>query len=354
MRCHLALLAAATASLAACTNDIGSQADFSTDSWQSPTVHGELDFEDGNGAQFTSGERFHGWFFTLTAESEVALDIVPKVANLDTVAYLYNANEDGKKTGAYLIKNDDADATTLGSRIAESLPAGTYFLQVKAAKTIMTGFFAVEAGCIGAGCPVPPTPGAEMYCDGAEESIGKCMDDSLDATYEECAPSTGSASAVLCCNLRPEEYFCSDVCSTGALQLARYWSSDTDPLYEAFPEDDYSGLMDVYDYAVASCYNPTLPALQDLILAADDLEHEEEWTVDGWTMAGDSEFFTWTITEALINKAQGITGEAPTARFSAWVEIPCPNCTDGYAKDALWFEQGGRLLVLDSRWGGGS
>ena len=47
-------------------------------------------------------------------------------------------------------------------------------------------------------------------------------------------------------------------------------------------------------------------------------------------------------------------GEAPAARFSAWVEIPCPNCTDGYVKDALWFEGGGRVLVLDSRWGGDS
>ena len=348
------VIAATTALLAftvfGCTADSSSQESFATDSWSRPTHHGELSFENGNQAEFTSSSRFHGWNFTIHSEAEVALTVTPAHTNLDTVAYLYRADEEGRKTGEHLFKNDDHGGT-LASRIAESLPAGRYYLQVKAAKALMRGRFEVISNCSGAGCPAVPTPNSEKLCDSAHEAISKCLDDSLDATEGECAPDAHASEAVLCCNLVPTEPFCETVCNSPRAVLARYWSSSANPIAEVFPQDEYNKIISIADYGVANCLHPSVDELTAMILAAAQAEHQADWDMVGWLSADASGFIDGNITQDVINQATQIVGEVPSFRFRATVEVPCQNCTDGYAIDALHFTKAGRVLMIERRWG---
>lgn len=350
IRKSLVVFALSSFGFLACSVETGSQAGFATESWRSPTHHGELSFDSANQAEFTSSSRFHGWHFTLSAQADTVLAVEPQDANLDTLAYLYRADDNGHKIGEYLFKNDDQDGT-LGSRIAESLPAGSYFLQVKAAKSLMLGRFEIRADCSGAGCPVAPGPDPKKFCDSAHEAIEKCLDDSLDATEEGCAPDARDSEAVLCCNLVPTEGFCEDVCSWASAELARYWGSSTDLIADVFPQDENNEIISIADHGVANCLHPSLDDIAAMILAADQLPHEDDWNVLGWLNADAPGFIDGNITQEVVNRATQIVGEAPTSRFGATVEVPCQNCTDGYAIDALHFTKAGRVLIIESRWG---
>jgi hypothetical protein len=348
-------IAAASLSTACAADSVGTSSDYATDTWAQPTLHGELSFERSNRAEFTDAQRFHGWYFTLSADAEVVLETAPIAPNLDTVMYLYTADAEGNKYGSYLAKNDDAAETTMASRLTEALPAGTYFVQVKAAHELMTGRFDVVTDCTGDGCPFSEVPSVQDYCDSAEESIGKCVDDSLDATEEGCAPDGGSADAVLCCN-QTDSWYCADVCGD-ALQLAEVWGENLDRATEAFPETEWHTVMDAGLYAVATCASPSLDDVQAAILEADELlepDNGDVWEIDGWVGSDAANFVDGDATPQLIDAVAGIAGEPVAARWSASVEIPCPNCTDGYAKNAFLFASSGKLIVIESRWGGDS
>jgi hypothetical protein len=336
--------------LPACaTETVGSSLDYATDTWAKPTSHGELSFDDRNTADFTSSERFHGWHFTLTPEAEVALETAPSTQNLDTVLYLYNADEAGTKHGSYLAKNDDADGTTMASKLTETLAAGTYFVQVKAAHELMTGRFDLNTGCTGAGCPFNDLPTVEDHCDSAYEDIGKCVDDSLDATEEGCAPDASVPSAVLCCN-QTDQWFCEDVCGD-ALQLAEIWGTNLDRAIDAFPTTEWHDVMNAGEYALATCAGPTLAEVETAILDADELIAEGSWNVDGWVDNGATNFVAGDVTQELLDAVSGIAGEPVTARWSASVEVPCQSCTNGYTKNAFFFATAGKLILIESNWG---
>ena len=349
-RSHLVALALSSSTFLACSTDIGSQTEFSTDSWNEPTQHGELSFEHENRAEFNASTRFHGWSFSLSAAADIVLTVEPHDPNLDTVAYLYRADDAGRKIGKYLYKNDDHDGT-LGSQIAESLPAAAYFLQVKSAKQLMRGPFEVIAECYGVGCPAAATTDPTKFCDSAYEAIDKCMDDSLDATREQCAPSAHNSEAVLCCNLVSTEPFCEDVCIGDNAPLVRYWGTQTNAIAEVFTDNEYNGLMSITDHAFATCLDPSLDDLAAMILASSELDHEDDWYVTGWHNADSAEFIHRNITQNVIDTATQIVGEVPASRFGATIELPCPSCTNGYDLDALYFKKSGRILILESRWG---
>jgi hypothetical protein len=335
----------------ACAEDPGSTTDFATSSWSKPVHHGELTFGGLNAAEITKSQPFHGWSFTLTGAADVTLT-TSTTENVDTVLYLYKATADGKKTGKYLTVNDDAKGA-ITSEVKRKLDAGSYFVQIKAKKSAIVGDFALHGVCTGAGCPVVSAPSLDSYCEGADEAFGKCMDDSLDATEEECAPS--GAEAMLCCNGR-DEWYCEAVCDPANLGLATVWNEDLDPVFDVFPEHEFGGLQSAISFAVASCGNPELERLSTLVLEADDLVEDpaDAWQVDGWVMASDPKFPGSTLPPEVVEVVDGIVGAKATAHWSATIEVPCPNCTDGFAKDVLYYEEIGKLIVLESRWGGDS
>ena len=149
--------------------------DGKSDSFVSPTEHGELLFATPSRAAFSATERFHAWNFTLTAKSSVALETGLETANLDTVMYLYKKRSDGS-WGAFLHRNDDANDDTMASRLEVELAKGDYRLIVKAFKQSQRGNFTVEGTCAGSGCPVttcedpeelPAETGYGTGCDAA-------------------------------------------------------------------------------------------------------------------------------------------------------------------------------------------
>jgi hypothetical protein len=141
-------------------DDVGSDSAYSTDSFASPTEHGELRFGAPNPGEFTDDNRFHAWTFTLTGPAELELATELNAVNLDTVMYLYRRGPDG--WGSYIDKNDDHDGL-LSSWIGRSLEAGEYRIKVKTTKVAMRGSFSVTGSCAGDGCPT--TDGGE--CNGS-------------------------------------------------------------------------------------------------------------------------------------------------------------------------------------------
>ncbi|MCA9620630.1 MAG: pre-peptidase C-terminal domain-containing protein [Myxococcales bacterium] len=351
MRRFLIALTAAT-SLAACSSaDVGSNADYATDSFAKPTDHGELDFHGHNFADFTAEQRFHGWHFTLTGPASVQLSTSLHTANLDTMLYLYAADEQGKKTGPNIAKDDNGGEDGLSSSITKDLEAGTYYIQAKTKNIAMRGRFELVTACSGAGCPVIEPPSAEQYCDGAYEAIGKCMDDG--ATEEECAPH--GADGLLCCNADQDNWFCEEICASD-LMTATEWGTDYDALYDVVPEDDYSGLMEYRATAVNACASPDLEALTVDVVAGYDADLEDEGTYDRkpWVTRGDEGFNDYFLTEEVMTVLDALVGDTASQRFEASVDIPCPNCTDGRILYGVYYPKAGKLVELLVRTGGDS
>lgn len=351
----IALTAAAT--LAACSTDVGSDSSYATDSFRNPTHHGELDFFGSNVADFSSEQNFHGWSFTLTGAATVTLGTELHTANLDTVMYLYNADENGKKFGPNIGKDDNGGEDGISSLLTKELEAGRYFIQVKTANQAMRGRFNVTTACAGVGCPVLEPTGVADYCGSAEESIGKCLDDSLDATLEGCAPS--GAASILCCNgtmgTEDEAWYCADHCGS-SLMTAREWGADLEPLYTVFVEDDYEGLEDYQVTAVNSCASPDLEALADDTVDSYnvDLEDEGLYAREAWIARGEEGFYDYFISEDVITMLDSMMGESATQRFEASVELSCNNCTDGRTVYGVYYPKAGKLVELMVRWGGDS
>jgi len=97
-----------------------------TDSFKSPTLHGELEFGPAFRAEITQDSLFHAWDFTLLETSHVILKTVLKTPNLDTVMYLYQYKPDTESWGSYIARNDDFEEGTVASGIEMDLAAGRY------------------------------------------------------------------------------------------------------------------------------------------------------------------------------------------------------------------------------------
>jgi hypothetical protein len=146
--------AAAISALAACTGgaDVGSDSAAATDSFVSPTEHGELMFGAPNRATFDGSHRFHSWTFALSGDATFSIRTEPYSQNLDTVMYLYGRAPGDDSWGSNVDKNDDHEGQ-IWSQIDGIYGAGEYRIIVKAIKTTFTGDFGVLASCDGEGCP---------------------------------------------------------------------------------------------------------------------------------------------------------------------------------------------------------
>jgi hypothetical protein len=147
-----------TATLAACLggSDKGDEdsplGDEKSDSFFSPTSHGELIFGAPNRAEISDEALFHSWTFTLSGPAQISLRTEIE-KNLDTVMYLYR-REVGSTGGwgRFLEKNDDHEGE-LFSQIDLDASAGEYRVLVKGFKHSARGRFAVLGSCTGDGCP---------------------------------------------------------------------------------------------------------------------------------------------------------------------------------------------------------
>lgn len=138
----------------------GSPEDGKLDSFAAPTEHGQLRFGVPSDAVFAEGEAFHAWTFSVTDAADVELTTLLGTANVDTVMYLYGPRGEDGSWGRYSARNDDADGTTLASRIVAQLGAGEYKVLVKPHKMMIRGSFQVLASCAGPGCEA-----GDVACD---------------------------------------------------------------------------------------------------------------------------------------------------------------------------------------------
>jgi hypothetical protein len=297
-------------------------------------------------ATITEAEPFHGWSFRLDGSADVDLT-TSTLDEVDTVLYLYRATADGKKSGEYLDRNDDAGGA-ITSAIRKNLPGGSYFVQVKARKAGMLGTIGLQANCAGAGCPQGATS-LEDHCSAADQAFDACMSGSPGSTEDDCAPS--GVDAILCCN-GSEARYCESVCDSAKLGLATIWDEDLSPVYDVFP-DYYEGLSNATAYAVASCADPALDTLAALVLKAGGATSSPDaWQTTGWTTASAANPDAGpNLTPEVVGVVDGIVGAKATALWHGTLETPCPSCSQGVAKDILYYESIGKLIVLDSEWG---
>ncbi len=261
---HLATLTLTSAmalSVAACVGDtIGSDSAYSTDSFASPTEHGELRFGAPNPAEFTNDNRFHAWTFTLTGPAELELSTELDAANLDTVMYLYRRSEDS--WGSYIDKNDDHDGL-LASRISRTLEAGDYRIKVKTTKVAMRGSFSVIGTCTGDGCPT--TDGGECTGDGpATLPSPTRYTPACNATLEAILTTPRGAAPADCAQALEER----------AVQYYKnYWD-------EVYGYDELTGGEDVEPY-VDLQFHPGAGTVVDIGLGGDEDSMDFVFDLDG-------------------------------------------------------------------------
>jgi hypothetical protein len=126
--------------------------DGKSDTFASPTEHGELGLRSGDGqfASITSAKRFHAWTFSLSAAAELNLDTRIGTAfgpQVDTVMYLYKVGTPG-----FIAKNDNVTSGAKWSQIRKQLSAGSYRIIVKGKLRETRGKISVSADCSGRGC----------------------------------------------------------------------------------------------------------------------------------------------------------------------------------------------------------
>jgi hypothetical protein len=88
--------------------------------------------------------------------------------------YLYRLNPDTGHYGRYIARNDDADGSTVASRLSRALEAGQYRVLVKGFKTSLRGTFQVEAACEGGGCAGSGECSPESFRGMPEPSAESC------------------------------------------------------------------------------------------------------------------------------------------------------------------------------------
>lgn len=194
------MVAALGGALIACSADATSTTDEDLkDSFNKPTMHGELLFGSPNQAEFTDEARFHAWTFTLNDKASVELTTKLITQNLDSEIYLYKRVEGSTAWGESIAKNDDTQ-DTLASRIKRKLDAGEYMLKVKAKKELLRGHFGVEGMCSGKGCPKPDaniacTPGTFDSIPAATNFTASCAS-KLRSVMTEPVTATAHTSTV--------------------------------------------------------------------------------------------------------------------------------------------------------------
>ena len=344
-------LAASTLALiiaAGCSTDVGSDESFQRDGFNTPTLHGAMDFEEPMLANFTATQRFHAWTVKLDDEAELVLETDNLSTNVDTVMYLYAADANDRRVGSYLKKNDDHDGE-LASRISKKLDAGKYIVIVKAHKTQIRGSFTLQASCSGDGCPEPELPPTfEEMCDGIDDGVADCVYEQ--SPLEDCAPKD-DPDALMCCNARNDNY-CSVTCEGGPEWL----EGDLDYIYE-LGDGDYTSVYDYSALVYPACGGTTF---DDLIESArnsgSDIadqwgEYFEDWgegtkvTRDGINsglMYGGS----WALEE--------MDAAAKDDHCVGWystVEVPCPNCTNHVEKWLIYYPNTGVAFEIEGSWG---
>ena len=158
------------------------------DSFSQPTEHGMLVFGVAQDAELSEDHLYHAWDFTLTDQSTVSIETVLVTANLDTVMYLYRFNTETGRWGRYIARNDDADSSTVRSRIARDLEAGQYRVLVKGFKTSLRGQFQIVATCEGAGCAGSGDCSPDTFRsmpDPSAEGCGAMFSDALMGTIRD-------------------------------------------------------------------------------------------------------------------------------------------------------------------------
>ena len=347
MRPLFTVSAIAITIFAGCSTQVGSDAAFQRDSFQNPTHHGALSFSELNGASLTNNQRFHAWSFELVGDGRVALETMSLTTNVDTVMYLYKADAEGNKTGAYLKKNDDHD-DELASLIETELEAGTYAVVVKAHKTQIRGSFDLRATCEGEGCPAPPVPLTfDEQCELVDDGVADCVFDGW--TVEECAP-TDSHLALQCCNAIGDTY-CDATCEAGVQWL----DADLDFVYDDLNDDENSSVRDVAGHVWPVCAGTTF---DDVIADAKGAYSEllEQYAQPGWE---DGQKVSCNqVDNGIMWSAGWVLDELDTIAHSdaceAWVstvEVPCPNCTNYVEKWVIFYPATGTSFVFEGEWG---
>jgi hypothetical protein len=258
---RIALTSLALVGMAACSGaDIGEQSENATDTFNTPTEHGALEFTASNPAAFTETQRYHAWTFTLSADAEVELRTELFTQNLDSVMYLYKGGPDG--WGSFIAKNDDSGGKP-ESKIARALDAGEYRIKIRAVKKFQTGSFSVVGACTGDGCP---SPGGGM-CVGegpmGMPSAGN-YGHSCDPIMERLA-TTPSAPAPAECGAKLEE------------RAVAYYKEYWDGIYGY---DELAGEEGVEPY-VDVTYKPGAGAIVDVGLGGDEDSMDFVFDPDG-------------------------------------------------------------------------
>ena len=201
------------------------------DSFRLPTEHGELTFGVGSQVSFEEGALFHAWTFSLSDDASVALATELRTPNLDTVLYLYRRDAGTERWGRYLARNDDANPSTVASRIERELRAGEYRMIVKGFKTTLRGDLAVNGTCDGAGCPgVAGDCSVDAIGALPSSSVGMCglVSDALAGTVA----SSGRTNITL-----EERCALPEAARTGVDHYYAYWN-DIAGWDDAFPSYD--------------------------------------------------------------------------------------------------------------------
>lgn len=197
----LSFVVAAASTTAACApgtggddgEDIGAS-ESNVDSFESPTLHGDLQFGVPNPGEFTDDARFHGWTFTLPGTAKIELSTALRTPNLDTVVYLYKKQPSGS-WGQNIASNDNHGGQ-MSSRIASELDAGEYLLKVKAKHAAMRGSFDVIGACLGGACPA--AVGGDCAAPAAELPSGGHYSAACAAVFAKIAATPPAPAAPSC------------------------------------------------------------------------------------------------------------------------------------------------------------
>jgi len=223
-RSILVLLAVATALGCAgdgakgAEDDVFDDYEAKADSFSQPTQHGTLAFGVAQDAELAAGALYHAWDFELSDDAVVTIGVELVTPNLDTVMYLYRRNPDTGAYGRYIRRNDDADGSTVASRISGELSAGSYRVLVKGYKTSFLGDFRLHAECEGSGCTGQGECSTADFRDLPEPGAAACgavLSAALDATIS----TTGSATVTL-----EESCGLPDAARYGVELYYKYWS----------------------------------------------------------------------------------------------------------------------------------
>ncbi|MEM9691019.1 MAG: hypothetical protein AAGA56_00605 [Myxococcota bacterium] len=337
------------------SSDVGQETSLVRDRFRAPTYHGDLSFEEGQSSEFTADERFHAWTFELTDEASVRLTTGELGRNIDTVMYLYRAEEDGQEVvcsggdHCYVARNndfvpEDGDGPVLASQISETLPRGRYLVQVQAHKTQIRGSFSLFAACRGTGCPVEDAPSSlEAVCAELDAGVSACQGED----GRSCSP-LADPTAIQCCRAL-DFAWCADVCVGGPARmeadLGFLGRSTVDTPSAQFEVWGTAAQVEGCDVSFAEAVDAALrsflsPEFEEAVF--DNLEQDPA-RADGDTVDPDELPFAETARRELDRLARARTPEV--FRFER--AIAGPGFEQALAKYVVFYSQTGTTFVVE-------